>query len=163
MSGRVGGKPDFVISRMRNMKWAGLTAGALLLLACFSPWVYIESRQWLITGVDTAGTNFGKPAFLHFVLLPAFVLFTIIPRIWAKRWNLLIGAVNLAWAVRNYLETTGCSGGECPEKKMGTIPAAGRGDPHAVIHFFPRHAKDKNGICARAAIYIRNGLKKMLG
>lgn len=143
MSGRVGGKPDFVISRMRNMKWAGLTAGALLLLACFSPWVYIESRQWLITGVDTAGTNFGKPAFLHFVLLPAFVLFTIIPRIWAKRWNLLIGAVNLAWAVRNYLETTGCSGGECPEKKWGLFLLLAAAILMLLSTFFPDMPKIK--------------------
>lgn len=104
---------------MRNLKWVGLAAAVLLLAACLAPWVYIESRQWMLTGIDTKGTNFGKPAYLHLVLLPFFVAFTLIPRIWAKRFNLLVAAINLAWAARNYLETTGCSGGECPEKQWG--------------------------------------------
>lgn len=122
---------------MRNLKWAGLLAGALLLLACLSPWVYIESRQWTISGIDTKGTNFGKPAYLHLILLPLFIGFTLIRRIWAKRFNLLVGAINMAWAFRNYLETTGCSGGECPEKEWGIFLLLGSAFLMLISTFFP--------------------------
>jgi hypothetical protein len=45
-------------------------------------------------------------------------MFSIIPRIWAKRINLVVTALNLGWAVRNFLLITGCAGGDCPEKKI---------------------------------------------
>lgn len=99
------------------MKWLGTVAALLLLGACFLPWVHIASVNLTITGINTRGTNFGSPAYLHFVLLPFFLLFSWVPRIWAKRANLLLAAINLAWAVRNYFMYTTCRGGECPEKQ----------------------------------------------
>src|SRR6478672_4519609 len=52
-----------------------------------------------------------------FFLAVMYLLLTLIPRVWAKRWNLLIIALNIGWAARNYLIISACSGGECPEKK----------------------------------------------
>ena len=104
---------------MRYMKWIGLAAAALLIFSCFSPWVYIESRQLTVSGVEATGTNYGKPGYFHFFLAVFFVLFTLIPRVWAKRANLLVCALNLGWAIRNYLLITACQGGECPVKKSG--------------------------------------------
>lgn len=103
----------------RYLKWTGLLAAALLLVSCFIPWVYIESKELTLRGVDTTGSNFGKPAYIHFVFTGIFLLFTLIPRLWAKRANLLIVALNLAWAVRNYFMIAACQGGECPVKKAG--------------------------------------------
>jgi hypothetical protein len=104
---------------MRLMKWLGPAAALSLLISCFSVWVFIASKNITVSGVDTTGTNFGKPAYLHFVLIPFFILFSLIPRVWAKRANLGITAMNLAWAIRNYFMVTACSGGECPEKRIG--------------------------------------------
>ncbi len=99
------------------MKWIAILAALALIIACFFPWVFIESKNITVTGIDTAGTNFGKPGYFHFVLAAVYLLFTLISRIWAKRWNLLIVALNIAWAARNYFIISACSGGECPEKK----------------------------------------------
>jgi hypothetical protein len=104
---------------MRWMKWLGLLAAILLIISCFTPWVVIESRHMVISGVDATGTNFGKPGYFHFILTGLFLIFLITPRIWAKRSNLLIGAVNIAWAIRNFIIITACHMGECPEKKSG--------------------------------------------
>jgi len=104
---------------MRYMKWIGLFAVALLIFACFQPWVIILSKNIIVSGVDSTGTNFGKPGYTHFVLSIFFIIFHLIPKLWAKRWNLLIVALNIAWAIRNYFIISMCREGECPEKKIG--------------------------------------------
>jgi hypothetical protein len=104
---------------MRYMKWIGLLAVILLVVSCFSPWVIIPSKNIVVTGVDSTGTNFGKPGYVHFILGFFFIVFHFIPKLWAKRINLLIVALNIAWAIRNYLIISMCRTGECPEKQIG--------------------------------------------
>jgi hypothetical protein len=102
---------------MRLMKWTGIAAAVLLIIACCSTWVIIPSKNIIISGIDAKGTNFGKPGYFHFITVFFFLLFTLIPRVWAKRSNLLVTALNLAWALRNYFVITMCRGGDCPEKQ----------------------------------------------
>ena len=109
--------PIFVT--MRHMKWIGLAVAILLIVSCFSPWVIIESKNITISGVDATGTNFGKPGYLHLLMTAFFLAFTFIQKLWAKRANLLITALNLGWAIRNYFIISACAGGECPVKKSG--------------------------------------------
>ena len=101
------------------MKWVGLVAVILLGVSCFLPWVIIPSKNIIVSGVDSTGTNFGKPGYTHFVLSFFFVIFHIVPKLWAKRVNLLIVALNIAWAIRNYFIITMCREGECPQKQIG--------------------------------------------
>lgn len=101
------------------MKWIGLLAVILLVVSCFLPWVIITSQNIIVTGVDSTGTNFGKPGYAHFVLGFFFIIFHLILKLWAKRINLLIVALNLGWAVRNYFIISMCREGECPEKQTG--------------------------------------------
>lgn len=104
---------------MRYMKWIGLFAVILLIGSCFFPWVTISAKNIVVSGVDSTGTNFGKPGYVHFILGFFFIVFHFTPKLWAKRVNLLIVALNIAWAVRNYLIISMCRTGECPEKQMG--------------------------------------------
>ena len=108
-----------IFAPMRYMKWIGLAVAALLVVSCFSPWVFIESRNITISGIDAGGTNFGKPGYFHFVLTAFFLFFHFVPRVWAKRSNFFITALNLAFAIRNFFMISACEGGECPEKKTG--------------------------------------------
>jgi hypothetical protein len=104
---------------MRYMKWIGLAAAVLLIISSFTPWVFIESKNITVSGVDATGTNFGKPGYFHLLLAAFFLICTFVPRIWAKRLNLLFTALNLGWAIRNIFILAACSGGECPERKTG--------------------------------------------
>lgn len=104
---------------MRYMKWIGLAAVLLLIVSCFLPWVIISSKNIVVSGVDSTGTNFGKPGYTHFVMSFFFIIFHVIPKLWAKRVNLLIVALNIAWAIRNYFIISMCREGECPEKQIG--------------------------------------------
>jgi len=100
------------------MKWIGLLAAMALVTACFFPWVFIESKNITITGIESTGTSFGKPGYFHFFLAAFYITFNFTPRIWAKRMNLLVTALNIGWAARNYFLISACAGGECPEKKV---------------------------------------------
>jgi hypothetical protein len=104
---------------MRYMKWIGPAAAALLIVSCFSPWVFIESRNITVSGIDTTGTNFGRPGYFHFLMIGFFLLFSFIQKVGFKRANLLITALNLGWAIRNYFIISACLGGDCPVKKTG--------------------------------------------
>ena len=101
------------------MKWMGVAAAITLVVSCFLDWVIIESKNIVVSGIDTTGTNYGKPAYLHFVFTAFFLAFTFIQKIWTKRFNLLVVAINLAWAVRNYFLVTTCAAGECPISQIG--------------------------------------------
>lgn len=102
---------------MRWMKWTGVAAAILLIASCFMPWVIITSKNISISGVDTTGTNFGKPAYFHFILTAFYLVFTFIRQVWAVRGNMFVTAFNLGWAIRNFFIITICRGGECPEKQ----------------------------------------------
>ena len=104
---------------MRYMKWIGLAAAALLILSCFTPWVFIESKNITVSGVESTGTNFGKPGYIHFVLVAVFLFCSFVPKVWAKRLNLLVTGLNVGWAIRNYFLISACMGGECPVKNTG--------------------------------------------
>ena len=104
---------------MRYMKWIGLFAVVLLVVSCFTPWIIITSKNIVVSGVDATGTNFGKPGYFHFLFSVLFLALHLIPKVWAKRWNLVVVAFNTAWAARNYFIITMCREGDCPEKQMG--------------------------------------------
>jgi hypothetical protein len=104
---------------MRWIKWIGLIAGLLLIASCFMLWASLPARNIAISGVNAEGTSFGKPGYFHLLLGGIFLILHFIPRIWAKRTNLIVAALNVAWAVRNYFIITVCRQGECPEKHTG--------------------------------------------
>ena len=105
---------------MNKTSFLGLLAAILLIVACFYPWVNIPANQCVISGVDGGCSNYGKPGYLHFFFSSLYILFLFIARVYAKRLNLMVGALNLAWAIKNFLVIGNrCEGGECPVKEWG--------------------------------------------
>jgi hypothetical protein len=43
----------------------------------------------------------------------------LVPRVWAKRFNLLAGTIALAFGIRCYFVFSHCYRGICPDKKAG--------------------------------------------
>lgn len=104
---------------MRFKKWIGIFVAVSLVLSCFMPWITIESKNIIVSGVDATGTNFGKPGYFHFVMILLFLVFSFIPQLWGKRMNVFVTGLNFGWAIRNYIIISACSGGDCPEKQAG--------------------------------------------
>ncbi len=100
----------------------GTAISLLVLYACTLQWIYLETPDKYITGFTSTTDNnpFGKPALLHFYFLVPAILLFITPRIWAKRVNFIFGALNVAWAIRNFFAIgMTCRVGICPTKLTG--------------------------------------------
>lgn len=108
----------FSIHTMKYSQLLGVAACVSLIINCFFPWSYVAEIHLLITGWQ-GGSNLGRPGLFNIILCSLMILFFLIPKIWAKRTNVIIGALNIAWSFRNYLLVSTCGGGICPEKKAG--------------------------------------------
>lgn len=105
---------------MKHSNLIGTLATLALIASCFLPWVYIPSINATITGFD-AGTvqAYGKPGIVHAVLALFAIIFFLVNKVWAKRWNVPVCTINFAWSLRNYILISHCEAGECPEKRLG--------------------------------------------
>jgi hypothetical protein len=99
------------------MKGLSVLCFAGLIAACFFPWITVESRGLVITGMHAEALNFGKPGLFHIILSAVIIVFLVLGRTWSVRAAFFIGAFNLAWAARNYFSLSACSGGVCPERE----------------------------------------------
>ncbi|HMR81779.1 MAG TPA: hypothetical protein PKE30_01555 [Niabella sp.] len=130
--------------KMNRSQWFAVTGIILLVAACFLPWMRIEDPAITITGIDTTGTRYGKPGYAHFIWAACILLCTLIPKIWAKRMNLLFGAVNFAWAIRNFGVLPQCEGGICPEKLSGLYLVLAASAILLITTLFPKEPQIKN-------------------
>ncbi len=103
---------------MKYSQLLGAAACLALIVSCFFTWSYVAEINLSISGIN-GGPGLGKPGLLNIFFCSAMILFFLIPRIWAKRANIILGALNIAWSFRNYLLVGACSGGICPEKRWG--------------------------------------------
>jgi hypothetical protein len=105
---------------MRYSNYIGIAAGILMILAATFTWIFIPSINTIYTGFgsDTTFNKFGKPAMMNVILLVLATIFFLVPKLWAKRANPFVGAINFAWALRNLLLLSTCQGGVCPEPKI---------------------------------------------
>jgi hypothetical protein len=102
---------------MRFFKPLGALSALLLVFACFRPWVIIASRNLVVTGMETTGTNYGKPGLGHIIFAVIFLALIFIPKVWSRRLNMFFMAFNVAWAFKNLLLISACYYGECPVKQ----------------------------------------------
>jgi hypothetical protein len=121
---------------MRYSKWIGLVAALLYIIACFLPWVIIGSKEIVVTGLKAEGTNFGSPGYMGIVLAVLFLVFNFTPRIWAKRINLAVVALQVGWAVRNFYILSACRV-ECPERQTGLYLQLATAIIMLVVALFP--------------------------
>ena len=101
---------------MRYSNYIGIAAGILMIVAATFTWIYIPSINATYTGFGSETFNkFGKPAMMNVFLLVLATIFFLVPKLWAKRANPFVGAINFAWALRNLLLLSTCRNGECPQ------------------------------------------------
>jgi len=99
--------------------WLPIVVAAILIAGCFLPWMTIESKNITISGMVTTGTDYGKPAFFHFLWTAFFLLFFVVNKVWSRRMAMVFTAFNVAWAFRNFFVLPICQMGECPVRRIG--------------------------------------------
>jgi hypothetical protein len=100
------------------MKWLSIAAALVMIASCFFTWIVVPGKAIYISGINAAGTTYGKPGYLNLILGPLFLVLTLVPRVWAKRCNLGVAAINLSWTFRNYLLLARCEAGDCPQVQL---------------------------------------------
>ena len=105
---------------MQSVRWLSVLTAVIIITACFFTWVSVESKGFFIGGFNSsAASRFGKPGILQTFFCTIYVLLLLLNKIWSIRAAFFVSAFNIAWAVRNYVVISACSGGTCPEKHTG--------------------------------------------
>ncbi len=104
---------------MKYSNLIGVIAGISLIVICFLPWTYHADVGKDFTGFFSEKNAYGKPgnAFILFTII--FLMLTLISKVWAKRTNLFITAIIVAYAIKTYILYTSCYNAYCPEKRPG--------------------------------------------
>ncbi len=123
---------------MKHSQLIGIIASLAVIGICFLPWTFITSENITVTGLYSGNTNFGKPGLLNIILCIQCIIFFLVPKGWAKRINIFLGAINFAWCMRNYLLLTTCLAGECPQKKTGLFLLLITGFLILIMTFIPK-------------------------
>ena len=83
------------------------------------PWTYHADVGQSFNGFYSAKNIYGKPAKLLLVFAGITTLCAFVPVLWMKRTALLVGGLNVAYGIKNFLLFGSCYLGYCPEKKIG--------------------------------------------
>jgi hypothetical protein len=106
---------------MRTSRWTTIAIALVLIACCFFPWVVIESKNIVITGIHAEGTNYGKPGYLNIMLTSIIIVLAMFAKIWSQRISIFVAAFNIGWALRNFIMLGACEAGECPVRKPAFI------------------------------------------
>lgn len=97
----------------------GLISVAIVIVSAFLPWITIESKHLVFTGLQTEGSTFGEPGKANIFFAVAIGLLFVLKNKMAARVNLFLAGFLAAWTFRNLLLFSRCEMGECPDREIG--------------------------------------------
>jgi hypothetical protein len=104
---------------MKFSQWIGILAAIVLIISGFMNWTWYPDIHKYFTGFVSENNIYGKPGKIFIYFSSVAIIFFAIPRIWAKRWNVFICTLILAFAIRTFILYTACYSGVCPVKQPG--------------------------------------------
>ena len=91
----------------KYLHYTGIIACLALIAACFMPWVHYNNINETFTGFHvtkfSTGNYYGKAGITITVLTLIILLCMLLPKMGAKRLNLFIGALLVAYCIRTYI------------------------------------------------------------
>jgi hypothetical protein len=82
-------------------------------------WTYYPDIQKSFTGFFSESNIYGKPGKFLIFFAALIIVGFLIPRVWAKRANLLLCTILLAYAIKTFIVYSTCYRGICPQKLPG--------------------------------------------
>jgi hypothetical protein len=110
---------------MKYSQWIGIAAALLLIAACFMPWAYFPDLGKDFTGFFSEKNIYGRPGKVLIFFSVVEILLFAVPRIWAKRANIFVTVLAIAFVIKSYILYTSCYGGICPDKRVGVFVLLG--------------------------------------
>ncbi len=85
------------------------------------PWTFHADVGKDFTGFYSEQNKYGRPGKFIIIFTAVILAFMLLPKLWAKRTNLFLCAMLVAYAVKTYILYTSCYMAYCPEKKAGVF------------------------------------------
>jgi len=104
---------------VKYLHWTGIAACLTLVVSCFLPWTYHADLNQSFTGFYSYQNEYGKPGKFLLFFGVIILLFMLLPKVWAKRANLLICGLTLAYAIKSFILFGSCYNNYCPQKLPG--------------------------------------------
>ena len=104
---------------MKYSQWIGVAAALLLIGACFMPWAYFPDLDKVFTGFFSEKNIYGKPGKVLVFFAGIEIILFLIPKIWAKRTNILVAGMAIAFSIKCFILFSGCYRGICPDRRIG--------------------------------------------
>jgi hypothetical protein len=104
---------------MKYSQWTGIAAAILLMISNFLPWTFHPDLNKHFTGFFSENGVYGKPGKVFIFLCVIAIVFFLIQKLWAKRANLFVCGLTVAYAIKSFIVYSGCYRGICPDKKLG--------------------------------------------
>jgi len=104
---------------LKILKWFGIAACTLLIVACFLPWTYHADINKTFTGFFSYQNHYGKPGKFISACAVISAVLILLKKIWAKRVHLFLAALTVGYAIKTYILFTSCYEAYCPDKKTG--------------------------------------------
>lgn len=104
---------------MKFYKFWALLGCALLVISCFLPWAYYPDLNKVFTGFFSEKNMYGKPGKVFIFFTVIYAVFVLVNKVWAKRVNVFIAAITIAFLIKTWVLYLSCYGGICPEKRYG--------------------------------------------
>ena len=104
---------------VKYLHWLGIAACLTLIVSCFLPWSFYADLNQHFTGFYSYDNHYGKPGKFLVFFGVVMLLFMLLPKIWAKRTNLFLSALTLAYAIKTVILFGSCYNNSCPQKLFG--------------------------------------------
>lgn len=104
---------------MKFSQWIGVAACIALIVSGFTNWTWYPDLHKYFTGFVSENNIYGKPGKIFIYLATIAIIFFLVPKIWAKRWNVMISVLIISFAIKTFILYTACYRGVCPEKQAG--------------------------------------------
>jgi hypothetical protein len=104
---------------MKYSQWIGVLASVMLAVACFMHWTWYPDLQKYFSGFYSEGNLYGRPGKGLIFFAAIAVVFYLVPKLWAKRWNMIVCCILLGFAIRTFIVFGTCYRGICPERQFG--------------------------------------------
>ncbi|MFM2146653.1 MAG: hypothetical protein RL732_1489 [Bacteroidota bacterium] len=123
---------------MRYSQKIGVVAALALIGSCFLNWAWYPDLNMHFTGFYTYKNYYGKPGKLLVILSILSLALFLVPRVWAKRWNLLVNAIAISYAIFSFITFTRCYAASiCPQKEAGLFLMMGSAAVMLVMALLP--------------------------
>jgi len=101
---------------MAKNKIFGLLSVIVVIVCAFLPWITVESKHLVFTGIQTNGSYFGEPGKVNVFFAVVIGILFVLKGKMPSRINLFLAAFLAAWTFRNLLLFSRCEMGECPDR-----------------------------------------------